>query len=257
LIAVTVSLGIWIIRTDFWILIRVSAVLTTVLVIVRQLRERRLYLGNSLGAACLLVVVMIFPQIFHALRSPRGLAVVVRETTSPRELIMNQRRISIVTEQAGATSSVDKNVSLNTTADIVRYLPRAIEIGFFAPFPNAWFQKGPGGGSAKSLLVGLETLAMYLIELGACLTLWRQRRRLPVWLLCLIPAMGMLGLGLVVVNMGTLYRLRYPFLILLVIVASESLMNLTALRTWKRQGVEDAALSTTEATTPASRNVND
>jgi hypothetical protein len=241
LIAIAVSLAIWIVRMDLWILIRASAVLITVLVILRQLRERRVHFGNFLGAGCLLVVVMIVPQIFHAWNSPRGLAVIVRETTSPREQIMNRRRSSIVTEQAGATSSIDKGVPLNSTADIARYLPRAIEIGFFAPFPNTWFQKG--SGSAKSLLVASETLAMYVIELCACLTLWRQRRRFLVWLLCLVAAMGMLGLGLVVVNMGTLYRLRYPFLILIIIVASETLMNLTALMNWKSRGGAAAALN--------------
>jgi predicted lipid-binding transport protein (Tim44 family) len=39
-------------------------------------------------------------------------------------------------------------------------------------------------------------------------------------LLGLIAALGILSLGLVVVNIGALYRLRYAFLILLIIMAA-------------------------------------
>ncbi len=244
LLAVAVGLGLWIVRLDLWILIRASVVLATVLLIVRQLRDRKFYLGNAIGAACLLIAVMIIPQLSHAWQrsSDSGAPLeVIDKTLAPRDLIMARRRSSIVTEQDGANSSVDKSVFFNSTADIVRYLPRAIQIGFFTPFPNTWLQRGSGTGSAKRFLIGLETLAMYVIEALACLTLWRRRRQLSVWLLCLVAAMGMLGLGLVVVNIGTLYRLRYPFLILLIIVASESLSNLSSFKTLKHRGFEEPA----------------
>jgi hypothetical protein len=70
-------------------------------------------------------------------------------------------------------------------------------------------------------------MAMYVVEGLAVVGLWsrgrrgRERRRFSVWLLWLVAAMGMISLGLVVVNVGALYRLRYVFLILLIILASE------------------------------------
>jgi hypothetical protein len=38
--------------------------------------------------------------------------------------------------------------------------------------------------------------------------------------------MGMLALGLVVCNIGTLYRMRYPFWILIVIMAAAAIVNM-------------------------------
>ena len=173
--------------------------------------------------------MLLVPQISHSFQpsNQSGTAYkIVEKPLPPRETIMTRRRFSIEMEAPGANSSVDKNIFFKSNADIVRYLPRAMEIGFFAPFPDTWFKRGSGAESAKWLLIGLETMAMYVIEVLACLTLWRRRRQLSVWLLCLIAGMGMVGLGLVVVNLGTIYRIRYPFLILLTIVASESLLNL-------------------------------
>ena len=48
----------------------------------------------------------------------------------------------------------------------------------------------------------------------------RSRRRLSPRFLFAAAAAGMIALGLVVVNVGTLYRLRYVFLMLLIIPAA-------------------------------------
>jgi hypothetical protein len=42
-----------------------------------------------------------------------------------------------------------------------------------------------------------------------------------VWFLFSVAAMGITALGLVVANVGTLYRLRYVFLMFLIILAAE------------------------------------
>src|SRR5205085_12346137 len=67
--------------------------------------------------------------------------------------------------------------------DLLRYLPRAAVVGFFAPFPSMWFASGRQVGSAGRLLGGLESLAMYVVEGLALLGLWRGRRQLSVWFL--------------------------------------------------------------------------
>lgn len=123
-----------------------------------------------------------------------------------------------------SSSNIDSNVQLDSTADLIRFLPRAAVIGFFSPFPNMWLATGNHVGSAGRLLSGLETMAMYVVEGLAVVGLWRgsrRRRRLSVWFLWLVAAMGMISLGLVVVNIGALYRMRYLFLILLIILAAE------------------------------------
>lgn len=242
LLAIAATVVLWIVRLDIWILIRASVILVTVFLVIRQIRDRKIYLGNSLGAISLLIAVMIVPQgsrvVLNEYES-RGLGTVANKTLAPSGTIIRRRWTSIVKETGPGRSSIDKDIFFNGAADIFRYLPRAIEIGFFAPFPDTWFPAGIRAGSVKSWLTGLETMAMYVVELLACLTLWRNRRRLSVWLLCSIAAIGMLGLGLVVVNIGTLYRLRYPLLIILIIVASLSLTNLMSPKTSKRRVSEE------------------
>jgi CHASE2 domain-containing sensor protein len=83
-----------------------------------------------------------------------------------------------------------------------------------------WFERGTSVGAIGRTLSGLETMLMYVIEALAFVTVWRERRRESVWLLLSISLMGVIALGLVVLNVGTLYRLRFTFFILFVILAA-------------------------------------
>ncbi len=69
-------------------------------------------------------------------------------------------------------------------------------------------------------MAGLETLVTYAIECFALAGLWRARRELAAWLLFTILAIGVIALGLVVNNIGALYRLRYSFWILIVVLGA-------------------------------------
>jgi hypothetical protein len=53
----------------------------------------------------------------------------------------------------------------------------------------------------------------------ALIGLWRGR--ISIWFLFSVATTGMIALGLVVVNVGALYRLRYVFLMLFIILAAE------------------------------------
>jgi Dolichyl-phosphate-mannose-protein mannosyltransferase len=130
-------------------------------------------------------------------------------------------RRGFVVEFSDAGSNIDGDVQIESTGDFLRYLPRAAMIGFFAPFPKMWFVTGDKVSWSGRLLSGVEMLAIYLVEVLAIFGLWNGRRRLAVWFLWLVAAMAMIALGLVVINIGALYRLRYVFVILLIILASE------------------------------------
>ena len=80
---------------------------------------------------------------------------------------------------------------------------------------------------------------MYVVEGLALLGLWRGRRQLSVWFLFLVAAMGITALGLVVVNVGTLYRLRYVFLILLIIIAAEGAAHIREVLAKKAREVRE------------------
>jgi hypothetical protein len=130
-----------------------------------------------------------------------------------------------------AGSVIDERVVFDSSTDIARYVPRALEVGYFAPFPSLWFTAGGKVGIIGRILSGAEMMLTYLFEGIACIFLCQTRRRFSSWLLVLATVIGMLALGLVVTNVGTLYRMRYPFWILIVIMGSGALINLYAGRT--------------------------
>ena len=90
-------------------------------------------------------------------------------------------------------------------------------IGFFAPFPDLWIGRGLTVGKAGRVLAGAETTVMYVFELLALAAIIVPPRRLPALLLFGVAACGVTSLGMVVSNVGTLYRFRYSFWILLIV----------------------------------------
>ena len=116
----------------------------------------------------------------------------------------------------GQASNIDSDVTLRSVGDVLRYLPRAAEIGFFAPFPSFWL-----GGQVfmvSRIVSGVETLVMYVFYPLAAIAIWNERKRLSMWLIFLVAVSGMISLALVMVNLGALYRLRYFFWILMILI---------------------------------------
>ena len=75
----------------------------------------------------------------------------------------------------------------------------------------------------------------YVMELLAIAGIWSKRRQPVAWLLAFTVAAGMTGLGLTVLNIGSLYRLRYPFWILLAIMAAGGAVHVVSTLTGKEQ----------------------
>ena len=78
-----------------------------------------------------------------------------------------------------AGSNIDTEVGFRNTRDIVAYLPRALQIALFAPFPSSmWTEedKQPGG-ALKRLLTIPETIARYLAIAGCVLALDKSQTR--------------------------------------------------------------------------------
>jgi hypothetical protein len=117
-------------------------------------------------------------------------------------------------------SNIDAEIRLDSAGDILKYLPRAAMIGFLAPFPNMWWHRNGVAGGAARLLSGVEMLVWYFLYVLVAFCLWYERRRLPVWLIATLAVVSLTALGLVVINAGALYRLRYAFLIMLTVLAA-------------------------------------
>lgn len=103
-----------------------------------------------------------------------------------------------------AGSIVDVHVKPETAAQAISYLPRALVVGIFAPFPDFWVEKL----SLPRVIGALETLMFYLFFPGILFIL-RHRLSRPL-LVCLVVASAVIVVNAFVTpNMGTLHRVRY------------------------------------------------
>lgn len=106
-----------------------------------------------------------------------------------------------------AGSLLDEDVAPMNVSSVAAYMPRALQISLFAPFPASWFQKL----SMMRLVSIFEMVIWYILFPGVLLTLYY--RRSPSMLIVIVFCLFFLSvLGFVSPNVGTLYRLRYGFL---------------------------------------------
>jgi len=250
-------MAVWSIRAEMWEVALAVSLGAAGLLAVRCVREGRPRAGNVAGGALLLVLSFYVPSLKEPYRrpspdSPAGQAIRARPVPPEcaerhaagqmrarparvlagfHEQVMRSRIMA--TCAPGGGSNLDAGVELNDGGDIILYLPRAAFIGFFAPFPGVWFTRGAQVGLAGRMLGGAEMLATYLIQLLALAGLWARREQLAVWLLSFVSAAGIVALGLVMPNVGTLYRLRYVFWMLLVILAAGGAAKIVSGRAWR------------------------
>lgn len=224
-------LFLWLIRGDMWEVSLAVVLLGSATFALRLLREKRLIKGNVLGAAVLLGLALLIPKVVPTYRqseaAPVGSTAPAKAPSwsdIPARLMMLRHKF--ITRYPKAGSNMDVEVELRSLKDIILYLPRAFAVGMFSPFPQMWFGSGEMVGRAGRLLAGMETLVMYAVMAAAALCLWRRRRKLSAWLLMLIAVVGVTALGYVVVNISTLYRMRYIFWIMLIVLGADAILRL-------------------------------
>jgi 4-amino-4-deoxy-L-arabinose transferase-like glycosyltransferase len=242
LMGTLLTVGLWHIRADLGPVMIASVVLAAATLLWRQLRARIILRPNLAGMTLLALLMMAHLWFIPTFREADS----ARAREKAREAIANGyspekrpfiprwnlgRRIGILRQgffslYPGSSSNIDENVLLQTNFQILRYVPRALAIACFSPFPNKWFETGNVVGAAGRRVSGLETLIMYVLEAFALVGLWQARRAEGVWLLFAVAIAGLLGLGLVVANLGALYRIRYVFMILLIILAAAGICHI-------------------------------
>ena len=227
-----------IVRLPMWDLTGAMVGLFGVFLLARLLRDRRVLIGNVALAAIMIAAFAITPHFQSTFRNQQ-------HTKARRRVLPEQIQALPVEDQiglrrhgfgleaadpermtSGPGSVIDPDVHLKGRADIIRYLPRAAVIGFFAPFPNMWLSSGTEVGIRGRILSGGETLLTYALEFFALAGLWRARKELAAWLLFIIVVIAVIALGLVVSNVGALYRLRYSFWILIVVLGAGGVMHI-------------------------------
>jgi hypothetical protein len=259
-VSLLLSIALSYIRDSMWELTLGIIFTGAVMLLLRQLLERRLFVGNSIAAISLISFVCFIPHDFErkAINIEQVEKAMLKQRSdsqsaenafdnptasndkSDDKQIDNRfnafakataLRISAIRRYAAfnyayAASSIDADVNFLSIGDVIRYLPRAMAIGFFAPFPNSWFAANGSMGLTARLLSGIETVFMWAMEALAIYGLWQTRRQLSAWLLLLIAALGVTVLSIVVANLGALYRMRYVFWMLIIILGARGLSTL-------------------------------
>lgn len=112
-----------------------------------------------------------------------------------------------------AHSMIDTEDRLESPEEMLRYIPRALQIGFLAPFPDTWLREGT---NQATTIMRRVTIIEMIVTYGAliCLpwALWRWRRNSALWVLITFSTSMILVFSIGTPNVGTLYRIRYGFL---------------------------------------------
>lgn len=250
-----IAVALWALRINMWGVVPAIVLFGTVMFVIRLIHERRMMKGNLVGVLTMLTLIasipVFVPRPVYFMTQPNGAPLVETRDLPPAAVgapplaappdarapnVWSHPGARIGYERAGfkrqypeAGSNIDPDAQFNSLGDVIRYLPRALSIGLFAPFQNMWFVEGERVGLSGRLLSGVETLAMYFIELLALVGLWQSRQRLSVWLLLLIALACVTALGIVVLNVAALYRMRYVFWMLLILLGARGLIKLVTI----------------------------
>jgi hypothetical protein len=233
-----------VVRFSVVLLMIVVALLILALLILRQVRERRLLFLNMAPAIAILLTGLLLlplhsPRTIHRTKTylsdeagpPKNavdpamqVPTVVKwiGSSQPARGAKFVRRISSIRSRFAAAyadsgSLVDANTEFRSLSDLVRYVPRALAIGMWAPFPSMWVSSGKRVGNIGKLLSGVETLAIYFLQLFAVVAIVREPRRLALWFILAIVVCGVTALAFIIPNVGAIYRFRYVFWMLLVV----------------------------------------
>jgi hypothetical protein len=252
------TLLLWLCRGDMWEMVFLIVLIGAGICVLAQLKERRFGAGKTVAIMSILIIAFWIPSVISSYRqSNEALAltaqtnrdgVVTGDSGSEKGNLFktapnSQAPWSKLAKRVGllrhkfimwyplAGSNIDTDVELAGVADVVRYLPRATLIGLFSPFPKMWFTKGAQVGLIGRLVAGGEMVIMYSMFGLMVYALILQWNRLSFWLLLGIALIGCTALGYVVVNVSSLYRMRYVFFILLIILGTKGLLLLWPTRT--------------------------
>ena len=116
-------------------------------------------------------------------------------------------------------ADIDKNIQFSSASEVIAHMPRALQIVFLAPFPYHW--TGEGSHAATTLMrriVMLETIGIYLSLIFVPYALWKWRKRMEIWVIFIFCSAIMLLYGIVFVNVGSIQRIRYGYMMAIVAV---------------------------------------
>lgn len=117
-------------------------------------------------------------------------------------------------EAIQANSMIDIDIKPTNAIETLQYIPRAFQVSLLAPFPNTWFKST----NIVSLVSALEMIIFYITFFGLLFFIPLRIFNYKI-LLCLIFAcLPLIIFGISSPNIGTLYRIRYTFEMILLVL---------------------------------------
>ena len=136
-------------------------------------------------------------------------------------LFMESRFLQIATSRRNSIdlkggTAIDYDQQFISAGEVIEYIPRALFVGLFSPFPEHW--GGEGSTPALTLgrrVVGVLTFLSYPCLAGVLILLCRKKEY-GLWVLIFFCMFQILILALAFANVGTIMRYRFGFHNLLV-----------------------------------------
>lgn len=214
---------IWIVRPYMLQIVVLAwwagAVLICGLVLLRaHVPARRLFLFLCAIIAVQIVVLRVLSVELPQVPPPvsEGQSVVVTEgwlsgriLSLIRGIDTNRRNFALSHGDAGTL--IDADVRFNGVFDLMAYTPRALQVGYLAPFPMQSFSASSNaGGNLMRSIAGIEMLLAYLAFALGLLALGRSRSDAFIRTAAVLAACTVVILifAYSLPNVGTLYRMR-------------------------------------------------
>lgn len=138
---------------------------------------------------------------------------------------LSNTRAKFIQEWAYAGSQIDTDIVFSSAMDFLKYIPRALEIAFLAPFPQDWLASGyKKSASLMRKESAAEMIMVYFCLVGLLYSLGKYRTRIETWILVILSVGMLIMYTCAIPNVGSLYRFRYPYLMPLVCLGLSGLI---------------------------------
>ncbi len=129
--------------------------------------------------------------------------------------------------QYAANSTFDFDKNLNSLERLVKYAPRAIQVGLFSPFPSSWFAEHPTQLSKlMHLISGMEMFIIYICLAGFIISIFIWKKKIEFWMFVCFSFYFILLPTYAMPNIGALVRYRYGAIMLLVAIGISAYIKL-------------------------------
>jgi hypothetical protein len=116
-------------------------------------------------------------------------------------------------------TTLDLDVNFSSSVDLIKYIPRAIQIGLFSPFPSMWIIKDETINNQKkivNLISSINILIIYFIFITFLISFKKIFIDFYSFSMLIFAFQGVVIFSLIVNNIGNLIRMKYGFLILII-----------------------------------------